>query len=200
MTLLRSAFWLVLLATLLYGALHSALAAQPVKDFARSRVGDQRFAYYHFAYNLIAGLTLLPLAALVLLLPDRILYRIPAPWIYLTLALQGGLLVCALLAYRQSRPVELFSLRRTTESTPLLTTGFYSLSRHPLYLFGILLMALFPYVTANLLGLFLGFALYILVGSRLEERRLLREHGEQYRAYMRATPWIFPNPLKLLRK
>ena len=202
----RSGFWLILLCTAAYGVLHSALAAERVKAFIQQRVSTRAYSSYRLAYNLVAGVTLLPLAALVLLLPDRTVYRIPAPWVFLTLALQAAALLCLFFAFRQSHPGEFLGVQqvgltpRQSENTTLMTAGFYRLCRHPLYFFGLLLIWLFPIMTWNLLALFLGFTLYILIGSRLEERRLVHEYGEEYRAYMRTTPWLIPNPLQLLRK
>lgn len=76
----------------------------------------------------------------------------------------------------------------------LITTGLYSLVRHPQYL-GITLMALgssilFRGYTPDLLFAVLG---YLLLAG-YEERNLQREHGETYLEYKQRTPFIFPIP------
>jgi len=125
----RTAFWLILLCTAAYGVIHSALAAERVKAFVQHRVSSRAYSSYRLFYNLVAGFTLLPLAALVLLLPDRTLYRIPAPWVFLTLALQALTLVCFLLAFRQSHPGEflgLSQLKTPPGSAPLMVFTNYA--------------------------------------------------------------------------
>ena len=37
---------------------------------------------------------------------------------------------------------------------------------------------------------------YFVVGSRLEERRLIDEHGNRYREYMQQVPGLIPLPWK----
>jgi protein-S-isoprenylcysteine O-methyltransferase Ste14 len=42
--------------------------------------------------------------------------------------------------------------------------------------------------------------LYFFIGSRFEERKLIRYHGEQYRRYRELVPGLIPLPWKYLRK
>jgi protein-S-isoprenylcysteine O-methyltransferase Ste14 len=42
--------------------------------------------------------------------------------------------------------------------------------------------------------------LYFIVGSRLEETRLVRVFGDTYREYQKAVPALLPLPWKFLRK
>ena len=198
----ETGFWWILLFTLLFGVLHSLLAAEWVKAFVRARVGETRFRGYRLGYNLIAIVTTLLLPLPILLLPDAPLYRIPEPWIYFSLALQGFLLILLLKAFRQSTPLDFLGLAQfrskpDLEQAPFLViTGYYKVSRHPLYFFGLAFVWLFPLMTWNTLALFLGLTVYTLLGSLLEERRLLHEYGEAYRAYQREVPWLIPNPFK----
>jgi protein-S-isoprenylcysteine O-methyltransferase Ste14 len=198
-------FWWILVFTLLFGALHSLLASEGVKAWVKRRVGEKPFRAYRLGYNLVAIFTTLLLPLPVLLLPDAPLYRIPEPWIYLTLTLQALALVCLLLAFRHSEPWDflgLAQLRGTPSDQPkasLQISGFYRCCRHPLYFFGLLFMWLFPLVSWNTLAVMLGLTVYTLLGSLLEERRLLKEYGEKYRAYQRSVPWMLPNLSKLKR-
>ena len=42
--------------------------------------------------------------------------------------------------------------------------------------------------------------LYFVIGSRLEEQKLLRYHGEIYRRYRERVPGLIPLPWKYLRE
>lgn len=72
--------------------------------------------------------------------------------------------------------------------------GFYRLARHPL-MFGFLLAFwATPHMTLGRL-LFCGvMTVYILIALRLEERDLVRFHGDAYRDYQRQVPMLFPTP------
>ena len=46
----------------------------------------------------------------------------------------------------------------------------------------------------------IALTLYFLIGSRLEERKLLVYHGERYREYRRFVPALIPLPWRWLTK
>ena len=85
-------FLIIILAVGIYGLVHSILAAHSVKALARRWFGPRIDRVYRLAYNLFAIASLLPVFALVPILPDRTLYAIPLPWSLLTL---GGQAVAA---------------------------------------------------------------------------------------------------------
>ena len=70
--------------------------------------------------------------------------------------------------------------------------GLYRYVRHPLYLFGLLILWLIPLMTWNILAFNLGATLYILVGIQFEERKLLKEFGQAYADYQRRVPMLIP--------
>jgi len=43
-------------------------------------------------------------------------------------------------------------------------------------------------------GFAIGATIYFVVGSYYEEKRLLVVFGEDYAAYQRRVPWLFPAP------
>jgi hypothetical protein len=63
----------------LWALIHSVLASLAVKRWAHHTFGARHERWYRLAFNAVAGLTLLPLLAMVLWLPDRTLYTIPFP-------------------------------------------------------------------------------------------------------------------------
>jgi protein-S-isoprenylcysteine O-methyltransferase Ste14 len=77
-------------------------------------------------------------------------------------------------------------------SLPLAIRGPYRWVRHPLYSLFLVLLWSCPDVTADRL-LFNGlFTAWIVLGSILEERDLVREFGDPYRAYQRQVPMLVP--------
>ena len=199
-----TSFFLILIAFALYGALHSALAADRTKAFAEARLG-KNYRHYRLAYNLLSGLALLPVLFLVWRLPDAELWRIPWPWLLLSGAVQLAAGLGLLLSFRVTGSLEFLGmaqflhLRQPARPEALRVDGMYRYMRHPIYSFSLLILWLTPAMSSNLLAAALGITLYILIGARLEERKLLRQFGEPYRAYQQAVPMFIPG-LKLKRE
>ncbi|MFZ5910565.1 MAG: methyltransferase family protein [Chloroflexota bacterium] len=187
--------WLIL-SVFLWGVIHSLLASQGVKAWLRRRFGDGLMRFYRFGYNLFSALSFLPILWLVIALPDRVLYRIPAPWLYLSLG--GQLLAVALeiVGLLQTDTLSFIGLRQLIEgeerSAPLVMRGLYRWVRHPLYTAGLLFIWLAPVMTVNLLTLCAAATIYIIVGAYFEERKLLREYGAAYAGYQASTPMLIP--------
>jgi methanethiol S-methyltransferase len=77
-------------------------------------------------------------------------------------------------------------------SLPLAIRGPYRWVRHPLYSLFLVFLWTCPHITADRL-LFNGlFTAWIVLGSVLEERDLIRDLGEDYRAYQRQVPMLVP--------
>jgi protein-S-isoprenylcysteine O-methyltransferase Ste14 len=50
-------------------------------------------------------------------------------------------------------------------------------------------------VSQNSLTVYIGATIYILIGTYFEERKLLREFGEEYAKYRQNTPMLIPGLL-----
>jgi protein-S-isoprenylcysteine O-methyltransferase Ste14 len=185
----------ITVGVLAWGAVHSWLASEPVKRAARGLVGDAGDRVYRLAFNVFAGVSLLPILLLARLLPDHALYSVSAPWMFLMLAGQVTAIVCLAVALLQTDALEFLGLRQLVQREPrsgLYTGGFYAMVRHPLYLFGLVILWLTPVMTVNVFTLFALLSIYLFVGATLEERRLVNEFGEAYEEYRRRTPMIVP--------
>jgi protein-S-isoprenylcysteine O-methyltransferase Ste14 len=190
-------FVLILAAISLYGLVHSLLASLTFKAWMQRWLGEWAGRTYRLAYNLFAIVSLLPILALPALLPDQRLYVIPFPFALLTLALQGLAVVGLLLGLLQTGVWSFLGLSQLNGENPsrpsrLVVRGLYRWVRHPLYSAGLVFIWLTPLMTTNLLAFNLGATIYLIVGAMFEERKLLREFGQDYASYQAATPMLVP--------
>jgi len=102
---------------------------------------------------------------------------------------------------------DLFGLRqvwahfrgRAPKPPKFVTPLFYRVVRHPLYLGFLLAFWATPYMTVGHLVFAAGMTAYILVGTSLEERDLLRYLGEAYQRYREQIPKLIPLPGRVYR-
>ncbi|MDP2993879.1 MAG: isoprenylcysteine carboxylmethyltransferase family protein [Anaerolineales bacterium] len=186
--------WLIL-SVLLWGLLHSLLASLKAKELARRWLGDRPARFYRLGYNVFAGVSFLPVLAVMFLVSDRTLYLVPLPWLLFLVA--GELLAVAVLVvgFLQTDAWEFLGLRQLGESdrpSKLTTSGLYHYVRHPLYAAGLAFIWLMPLMTVSVLAINIALTVYVITGAYFEERKLRREFGQDYADYMAVTPMFIP--------
>jgi methanethiol S-methyltransferase len=194
---MTSSFWLILLAVLAYGVVHSILASLTIKAKTRQLISPALDRWYRLGFNFIAVVTLLPILLLPLLMSDKKIYTIPFPWVMLSLAIQLLAVIGVVAAVHQTGMASFLGLQQvflTRDNTPpkLVTGGLYRYVRHPIYTASLIFIWLLPVLTWNLLALLIGFSLYFIIGALFEERKLLREFGDAYAEYHNRTPMLIP--------
>ena len=159
---------------------------------------------YRLCYNLLALLLIIPPLWLTFMLPGPLLWQWngPAWWI------ANGLAVLALagvfwslrdydgsefLGTRQWRERE----RAVEDQEGFHISPLHRFVRHPWYSLSLILvwtrdMDLPFFITAILI------TLYFIVGSRLEERKLIVYHGDKYLRYRKLVPALVPLPWRYL--
>ncbi|MGH2628479.1 MAG: methyltransferase family protein [Anaerolineales bacterium] len=201
---------LTLLAVAAYGFLHSLLAGDRAKSIAARLLGEPGRRGYRLAYNAFALVSLWPVLAIPARDPGRILYAFPWPWAGVALAGQGLAFLGALAALWDTDLWSFLGLRQIFADRPaasasalfpaapepgvprLVVRGLYRWVRHPIYTFSLIFLWLTPVMTTSLLALYGSLSAYLVVGSVFEERRLVAEFGEAYRAYQRRVPRLVP--------
>ncbi len=154
---------------------------------------------YRFFYTALSVVTSIPIAAMWLFYrwSAPAVYSVPFPfrWLSFALMLTGAAIATASLI--QTDPLEFLGVKAVLGlgkggSKGLIKTGIYSFVRHPLYMGGMLLFWANPVMTTvDLTGSAFASA-YFLVGSRLEEKKLIEEFGEEYREYQSKVSGFLP--------
>lgn len=176
---------------IVYFFIHSFLASNEVKLSVEKRI-PTLFAYYRISYNLIAMAGLIPLLYGSVFLSDPLL--IASAWLVplgICLLLMG--LVLLYLAFKAFDGAEFWGIKKGMKPE-LVFAGMYQYVRHPLYFATIvLILGLFLLLpTQKMLLVLLISYVYILVGYRLEERKLVAVFGQEYTSYQNRVKAIIP--------
>lgn len=185
------------LAWLSFGLGHSLLAREGAKAHLRSLLG----AGYRLAYNLFAALHIVPVYALgawAFRGQGDFAFVEPWGWALTTVHVVGwiGLLV-ALRGYDLGRLAGTRQIRNARlgitepEDEPLRRDGLHRYVRHPLYAAAFLILWGAADDPLHLATAVWG-SVYLVVGSRFEERFLERLYGAAYADYRRRVPAFVP--------
>jgi len=189
---------IALLATA-WCALHSLLIAPPIERRLRRALGG-RAAWYRLGYNLVSGATLLAVWWFFRSHPGHTLWRWHGPWRLLQTAGWLAVLLVGWLGVRAHHSGTFLGLRQIRDARSgrpaaeerLSRRGILGVIRHPWYAAGLLLLIVVGDITTTDLIWRGIFFVYLLVGSKLEERKLLARFGKQYADYMREVPALLP--------
>jgi protein-S-isoprenylcysteine O-methyltransferase Ste14 len=187
----------------LYAALHSLLAGLSVKAAVAARFPGFT-PWYRLAYNGIALLTALPLMWLMRVVPGADLWA----WNGALAWLANGLAIAALFGAMQSSKayamndflgLGVLGGDKAIERDVFRLSTAHRFVRHPWYSFGLVIVWTRDLNSAMLVSA-LAITLYFIVGSWLEEQKLIAIHGDTYRRYRERVPGLLPLPWKWLNR
>ncbi len=189
-----------------YCVLHSALISITVTDFFK-RLLRQNYRFYRLFFNLFSAGTLAPLVVYShsLRWKTELIFR----WEgeirivqYFLIALSMVLLVAGARHYSLLRFLGIRQILEgkfgsaMTESGGFDSSGSLGVVRHPWYVAVFILLWTRDLDLARI-TVSLVLSAYLVVGTLLEERKLVREFGDRYRIYQREVSMFLP--LKWLR-
>jgi protein-S-isoprenylcysteine O-methyltransferase Ste14 len=175
------------------------MISQVVVSSLKERFGD-RYRYYRIFFNLVSVLTLIPVVIYSGSLQIDPFFTWSGVWRPVQFLLALGAIA---LFYAGSRHYDLRqflgvrqvmeheSRKGLTETGGLDTSGILGVIRHPWYTAGILIVWARPmdmavFVTNVVL------TVYLIIGTHLEEKRLVAEFGDEYREYQNKVPMFLP--------
>lgn len=126
---------------------------------------------------------------------SEVLYVAPGVWSLVMYALQLVVIVTLLACLAQTGIANFLGFSKQI-SSQFISTGLYSIARHPLYFFSILFMALNPVMTSQWLILTIISTVYFIIGGIVEERRLIAAFGDEYVRYQHSVPFLVPKFFK----
>lgn len=183
----------------MFAVIHSIMAGIPFKQLAKKILGSRMETFYGPVYNVIAFLTISPLAYFLYKYPGELLYIVPSPWRWIMV---GGQLIGAVIGIRALTDgryrFELHSQLaepQSSEAGVMDIQGIYRWIRDPFLLSGIIIVWLTPFMTVNLLVVYILTTMYLYIGSLHVEKRLVVQFGDEYREYQKNVHRIIPRKL-----
>ena len=198
----------VTLIFLSFAFIHSITVSGKFKNACRDLFGDTFMrAYYRALYNSVSLAFAIIAFHYIHLLPDRPVWVAPL-WLKWPLyGVQIAGLVFGALSFEHLDGGEFLGLKQVWRylvrhevsgniegltQKELVTTGVYSVVRHPMYLGGIIIVSASPRMSLNGLAIAVAADLYFVFGMFIEERRFLGIFGDQYQEYMKRVPRMIP--------
>lgn len=191
-----------------FAMLHSLLASEQFKRTLFKRFPTFRFFYRSF-YNLVA---LVSFGILWLFVPVKSLelYSLQPPLNFLFHLIQLSGVIGIIISlksmtgsfsglkqlkdvFRDKKPD--YYLDEPKQEI-LYTNGMFAYVRHPLYTFSMLILFFHPYMSLKWLLLSVCSAVYFILGSKLEEKKLEHRFGSDYLNYKSNVPAFIPRLLK----
>lgn len=186
-----------------YFVIHSLLASLWFKRWVQHQWPELMPAY-RLAYNVLAVILLIPLLWLMYQNPGPLIWQ----WPGLTGWLMKGLTIAAILGFIWSLKsydngvflgITQWRNRYTDSTDPdsLQISTLHRFVRHPWYFFFLVILWTQDLHLAQLVVYSL-ISIYFVIGSRMEERKLVEHYGKTYEEYCRQVPGLIPLPWKWL--
>ncbi len=189
---------LLALGWIAFVTLHSALISTTITNVAQRRLG-RHYRFYRLFYNAVALMTIAPLLVYTWRMtgPAFFTWSGPLLWLKWLIHLAGALLFAA--ALRQYGFLHLLGASqilagdRPAAAAPggIESKGVLGLIRHPFYS-GALLLFWARDLDGTCLMVNIILTVYVIIGTRLEERKLILEFGNEYITYQKRVSMFFP--------
>lgn len=177
-------------STLLFAIQHSVLSSRTCKNKCYSLGISPRA--YRLVYVILSIVITMAWLGLIHSLPDQGLYEIHGVWRWLFYGLQLAGIWVFILALQPIDVPAFLGLRAFAGKTePFIEAGIYRHIRHPMYSGILLIFIAMPVQSINSLNFYACVTLYFIIGSRLEERRMIADHPE-YEDYRKRVPAFIP--------
>ena len=184
---------------IIWCGIHSGMISVTATEYLKRRFGSH-FRFYRLVFNLVAIVTLIP----AILYSQSIQGHVAFRWEGFMIVFQVLLLTISVLLFfagaRHYDMLQFLGLRQIrtgtshsalTETDKLDTTGILGVTRHPWYLATIMLIWARKLDVSTLITNII-LTVYLIVGTVLEERKLVIEYGEDYRRYQKKVSMLIP--------
>ena len=184
---------------ILWCALHSAMISISVTEYFKKFLGSN-YRFYRLFFNMIAILTLIPVGFFVYSIRTQAIVQWNGYMRVGQILIFGLSMWFFFLGGRHYDIHQILGVKQIRDGTAdmaitdtgqLDTSGVLGVTRHPWYLATMLLIwARQMDISAIIVNVIL--TVYLIVGTYLEEKKLVREFGEKYRSYQKKVSMLIP--------
>ena len=196
---LMTTYFYIVAGWILWCTLHSALISITVAEYMKKQLGTG-FRFYRIFYNIVSVTTLIPLVIYSHRVREAPVFYWENPLTIIQFLLLAGAIYLFVAGGRhyswaQFSGIAQMRAKRINKSLcncdAFVASGVHRIVRHPWYLGGIMIVwAVNLSISAILMNSVIS--VYFVVGSFLEERKLVREFGDDYRKYQQTVSMLFP--------
>ncbi|MFC1837058.1 methyltransferase family protein [Thermodesulfobacteriota bacterium] len=188
----------------LWCSLHSLLISRFFTTWMEP-VWGRRFPYYRLAFNAFSLVTLIPVVIYQQQIPAHLLFAWTGLWGMLNYGMYFASFLLFYGGYRAFDMQYVVGIKqvremregRKDEEMDFSTSGILEYVRHPWYSGAIVFVWAFGVISDVSLVTKIILTVYIIIGTFLEERKLIHEIGEPYRAYRKRVPMLIPWKINL---
>lgn len=182
-----------------YCVLHSFLISITVTNFL-TRTLKNYYAFYRLFYVVISLVLLIWVINIPTQLDNEIVITNVPPWSIIRQALTWGSLLMFFwafffnydsLSFFGIRQILNFGKVKQTNRSEIKKSGLLALTRHPMYL-ALIIFLLCQTVTMADIVVNAILIIYVIIGTVLEEKKLVLEFGDVYRKYQQEVPMLIP--------
>jgi len=160
---------------MLFALFHSLTASQTCKDWFYAK--GMQVHHYRLLYTVVGLVTTFAWLYFIHTLADSPLYAIEGVMQYVLYTLQVLGLWIVLAALRPIDAAVFLGLKKAEQQTdPFIIQGVFKYIRHPMYTGFMLFLLAKPEHTMASFNFALAVSVYFIIGSKLEEKRMLAEH------------------------
>jgi methanethiol S-methyltransferase len=190
-----------------YCALHSFLISISVTNIL-TRVFKKYYAFYRLFYIIISFVLLVWVINYGSRMEDEIIITYVPPWSIIRYALMtASLLIFFWAFFFNYDALSFFGIRQilhfgkainANPSEAIRKNGLLGIIRHPMYLALIIYLLCQNFRMVDIIVNTI-LIIYVIIGTKLEENKLVLEFGEAYVKYQREVPMIIPFTKKTVR-
>jgi methanethiol S-methyltransferase len=191
-----------------YCALHSFLISIRFTN-SLTRLLKNYYAFYRLFYVIFSFVTLVLVINYTSYIDNEIIITYTPPWSIIRYALMWGALLMFFWAFFFNYDsLSFFGIRQILHfgkekninpSEGLKKNGLLGITRHPMYLALIIYLLCQNFKMADIV-VNIVLIIYVIIGTKLEEKKLVLEFGETYLKYQQEVPMLIPFTKRKMQK
>lgn len=184
----------------LWCAFHSALISITVTEYMKRKLGNG-FRFYRIIYNTVSVSTLIPLLYYSRMIREAPVFSWEGPWVIVRILLLTAAIYLFVAGGRHYSWAQFSGVAQIRagqadgslcDCDSFVVSGIHRIIRHPWYLGGIMIVWAENLSISTILINNIIISVYFVIGSFLEDRKLVHQFGDQYREYQQSVSMLFP--------